>query len=104
MLGVVGVKVETGAQAAAPAEPDRPGSRSITLATAREVVIEASVPQIPVGIDGESVLMDTPVRCASGRARCGCGSRPTVPASRRRQPNWTGPGCAARRCLPFTRA
>ena len=31
--------------------------------TAHEVVIDSSEPQIPVGIDGESVLMPTPVRC-----------------------------------------
>jgi diacylglycerol kinase family enzyme len=31
--------------------------------TAREVIIDADQPQIPVGIDGESVLMPTPVRC-----------------------------------------
>jgi hypothetical protein len=31
--------------------------------TAREVVIDADQPQIPVGIDGESVLMPTPVHC-----------------------------------------
>jgi hypothetical protein len=29
----------------------------------QEVVIESPEPQIPVGIDGESVLMPTPVRC-----------------------------------------
>ena len=28
-----------------------------------EVIINAGQPQIPVGIDGESVLMVTPVRC-----------------------------------------
>jgi diacylglycerol kinase family enzyme len=33
------------------------------MLTAREVVIDADQPQIPVGIDGESVLMPTPVRC-----------------------------------------
>jgi diacylglycerol kinase family enzyme len=38
-------------------------SRSLTVLTAREVIIDADQPQIPVGIDGESVLMPTPVRC-----------------------------------------
>ena len=33
------------------------------MLTAREVIIDADQPQIPVGIDGESVLMPTPVRC-----------------------------------------
>ena len=62
VLGVVGVKVETGAQAAALLSR-RLGSRFITIATAHEVVIDASEPRIPVGIDGESVLLPTPVRC-----------------------------------------
>ena len=31
--------------------------------TAREVIIDSGEPQIPVGIDGESVLMPTPVTC-----------------------------------------
>ena len=33
------------------------------MLTAREVIIDADQPQIPVGIDGESVMMPTPVRC-----------------------------------------
>jgi hypothetical protein len=33
------------------------------MLTAREVVIDADQPHIPVGIDGESILMPTPVRC-----------------------------------------
>jgi len=28
------------------------------------VVVDADVPEIPVGIDGETVMMATPVRCA----------------------------------------
>jgi hypothetical protein len=31
--------------------------------TAEEVVVDADVPEIPVGIDGETVMMPTPVRC-----------------------------------------
>jgi diacylglycerol kinase family enzyme len=27
------------------------------------VVVDADVPEIPVGIDGETVMMATPVRC-----------------------------------------
>ena len=62
VLGVVGVKVETGAQAAALLSR-RLGSRFITFATAREVVIDADQPEIPVGVDGEALLLPTPVRC-----------------------------------------
>ena len=62
VLGVVGVKVETAAQAAGLLRRAA-RSRSVTVLTSREVVIEADQPEIPVGIDGESVLMPTPVRC-----------------------------------------
>jgi diacylglycerol kinase family enzyme len=62
VLGVVGVKIENAAQAAGLLRRAQ-RSRSVTVLTAREVVIEADQPQIPVGIDGESVLMPTPVRC-----------------------------------------
>jgi diacylglycerol kinase family enzyme len=61
-LGVVGVKVENAAQAAGLLRRTQ-HSRSLTVLTAREVIIDADQPQIPVGIDGESVLMPTPVRC-----------------------------------------
>src|SRR5580692_11246456 len=62
VLGVVGVKIETAAQAAGLLRPAQ-RSREVTALTAREVIIDADQSQIPVGIDGESVLMPTPVRC-----------------------------------------
>jgi diacylglycerol kinase family enzyme len=62
VLGVVGVKIENAAQAAGLLRTAQ-RSRSVTMLTAREVIIDADQPQIPVGIDGESVLMPTPVRC-----------------------------------------
>jgi diacylglycerol kinase family enzyme len=62
VLGVVGVKIETAAQAAGLLRRAQ-RSRSVTVLTAPEVVIDADQPQIPVGIDGESVLMPTPVHC-----------------------------------------
>jgi diacylglycerol kinase family enzyme len=62
VLGVVGVKIENAAQAAGLLRRAQ-RSQSVTVLTAREVVIDADQPQIPVGIDGESVLMPTPVRC-----------------------------------------
>jgi diacylglycerol kinase family enzyme len=61
-LGVIGVKVENAAQAAGLLRRTQ-HSRSLTVLTAREIIIDADQPQIPVGIDGESVLMPTPVRC-----------------------------------------
>ena len=38
--------------------------QGLTTLTAKEVVVDADMPQIPVGIDGETVMMPTPVRCA----------------------------------------
>jgi hypothetical protein len=37
--------------------------QGLTVLTA-EVVVDADAPEIPVGIDGETVMMPTPVRCA----------------------------------------
>jgi len=37
--------------------------QGVTAVTAEEVVVEADAPEIPVGIDGETVMMATPVRC-----------------------------------------
>jgi diacylglycerol kinase family enzyme len=37
--------------------------QGLTALTAAQVVVDADVPQIPVGIDGETVMMATPVRC-----------------------------------------
>jgi diacylglycerol kinase family enzyme len=61
-LGIVGVRVDTSLRAAAlwrgtPA----PG---VTVTTAPEVVVTADATEIPVGVDGESLMMRTPVRCA----------------------------------------
>ena len=96
VLGVVGVKIENAAQAAGLLRKAQ-RSRSVTVLTAREVVIDADQPQIPVGIDGESVLMPTPVRCTihplALRVRVPR-ARPGVPEPRR---PWTGRGWATRR-------
>jgi diacylglycerol kinase family enzyme len=62
VLGIVGVKIENAGQAAGLLRRAQ-RSRSVTMLTAREVVIDADQPHIPVGIDGESVLMPTPVHC-----------------------------------------
>jgi len=60
-LGVVAVTVNNALQAAGLLRGAR-GPGLITL-TAGEVVVDADAPEIPVGIDGETVLMPTPVRC-----------------------------------------
>jgi diacylglycerol kinase family enzyme len=61
-LGVVAVTVNNALQAAAMLRGAR--GQGLTTLTAEEVVVDADVPQIPVGIDGETVMMPTPVRCA----------------------------------------
>jgi diacylglycerol kinase family enzyme len=86
LLGVVGVRVQGAAQAAALLH--RAGRRgSLTALTAREVVISSDRPQIPVGIDGEAVVLRTPVRCTiePGALRVRVPARrPGVPAPRPR--------------------
>jgi diacylglycerol kinase family enzyme len=62
VLGVLGVKVGSGAQAAALLTP-RGQAQGLVRFSAHEVVVDADASRIPVGIDGESVLMPTPVRC-----------------------------------------
>jgi len=58
-LGIVAVTVGSAVRAV-----ELLGGRGVTILSADEVVVEADVPQIPVGIDGETVMMATPVRCA----------------------------------------
>ena len=60
-LGVVAVLVDSARQAAGLARRGH-GGGLIALA-ADEVVVDADVPQIPVGIDGETIMMPVPVRC-----------------------------------------
>ncbi|WP_121711255.1 diacylglycerol kinase family protein [Streptomyces sp. E5N91] len=61
VLGVLGVKVDSAAQAAGVLRgPRAPG---LARLTAREVVVEADADAIPVGVDGEAVNLPTPVRC-----------------------------------------
>ena len=61
ILGVIAITVDNAAQAAELLRGRR--SHGLHTGTAHEVVIDADVEQIPVGIDGEAVLLPTPVRC-----------------------------------------
>jgi diacylglycerol kinase family enzyme len=61
VLGVITVCVHTPRQAVALLQ--RAHERGLGRAEAREVVVTADVPEIAVGIDGESVRLPTPVRC-----------------------------------------
>jgi diacylglycerol kinase family enzyme len=102
LLGVVGVKIENAAQAAGLLRTAQ-RSRSVTMLTAREVIIDADQPQIPVGIDGESVLMPTPVRCTIRPLAL----RVQVPRSRPGVPTPRPPmdwALLRRQALTFTRA
>jgi diacylglycerol kinase family enzyme len=61
-LGVVAVTVNGARQAVELLRRGR--GQGVTVFTASEVVVDADVAEIPVGIDGETVMMPTPVRCA----------------------------------------
>ncbi|WP_237739481.1 hypothetical protein [Arthrobacter sp. TB 26] len=41
----------------------RATKRGLIQRTGVEVVVDADVPEIPVGVDGEALLIPTPVRC-----------------------------------------
>jgi diacylglycerol kinase family enzyme len=83
VLGVIGIRVRNAAEAAGLLAGRR--LRGITEMTTKEVVVDADADQIPVGVDGEALLLDTPVRCtvqpAALRVRVPR-SRPGVPESK----------------------
>jgi diacylglycerol kinase family enzyme len=60
-LGMFAITVNSAAQAAGLIRGR--SSRGLTSVVGREVVVEADAAQIPVGVDGEALLLDTPVRC-----------------------------------------
>jgi diacylglycerol kinase family enzyme len=61
-LGVIAILVHSARQAAGLIRHGH--GAGLAAVTADEVVVDADVPQIPVGIDGETIMMPTPVRCA----------------------------------------
>ena len=61
-LGMVAVRVDSARQAIGLIR--RGHGQGLASLTADEVVVRADEPEIPVGIDGETVMMPTPVRCA----------------------------------------
>lgn len=62
LLGVIGVKVDNAAQAAGLLMGPRVAS-GLTEATAREVVTTADAAEIDAGVDGEALVLPTPVHC-----------------------------------------
>jgi diacylglycerol kinase family enzyme len=61
ILGVVGVTVSSAAHAAGLIRGRHAAGLKV-LAT-KQIEVTADTPQIPVGVDGESILMSTPVTC-----------------------------------------
>ncbi|MGI5378545.1 diacylglycerol/lipid kinase family protein [Streptomyces sp. CA-251387] len=61
VLGVLGVRVDSAAEAAALLLDPAPAG--LTILTATEVVIEADRPEIEAGIDGEALVLPAPVHC-----------------------------------------
>jgi diacylglycerol kinase family enzyme len=62
-LGVFGLRVDNAVQAAGLL---RGGAASgVTITSAPTVTVTADVPEIPVGVDGEALMLRTPVRCVS---------------------------------------
>lgn len=61
-LGVFAVTVNSAIQATGLLAGTH--SRGLTRLTGPEVVVDADVAQIPVGVDGEALLLDTPVSCS----------------------------------------
>jgi diacylglycerol kinase family enzyme len=60
-LGVVGVRVDSARQAVELVRGQH--GHGLTVLVAGEVIVTADAPEIPVGIDGETVMIPTPVRC-----------------------------------------
>jgi diacylglycerol kinase family enzyme len=60
-LGLFAVTVASAVQAAGLLAGTH--SRGLTRLAAPEVVVDADAAQVPVGVDGEALLLDTPVRC-----------------------------------------
>ena len=63
VLGVVAVRVQNARQAVGLLH--RAHNKGLTVTEATVVVVTADEPTIPVGIDGEAVQLETPVRCTT---------------------------------------
>jgi diacylglycerol kinase family enzyme len=61
-LGVFAVTVTSAVQAAGLVRGTH--ARGLTRLATPEVVVDADAAQVPVGVDGEALVLDTPVRCA----------------------------------------
>ncbi len=100
-LGVLAINVERTADAVGLARGRR--ARAMMASTCPEVTIDSDAGELPVGVDGEALVMDTPIRCTIRPAAL----RVRVPRNRpgalapRPKPAWTELG---RLALPARRA
>jgi diacylglycerol kinase family enzyme len=81
ILGVVGITVSNAAQAAGLLRGSR--ATGLKVLVTKQIEVTADAAQIPVGVDGESILMSTPVTCtvSPGALRVWVSrDRPGVPA------------------------
>ena len=81
ILGVVGVTVSSAGQAVGLLRGRH--AAGLKVLTTKQIKITADTPQIPVGVDGESIVMSTPVICtiSPGALRVWVSrDRPGVPA------------------------
>jgi diacylglycerol kinase family enzyme len=62
VLGIVGIRVRSAREAASLLRGPQAGR--LGMITATEVIVDGDTPDIRVGIDGESVALPRPVRCA----------------------------------------
>jgi diacylglycerol kinase family enzyme len=88
LLEVVGVKVRSAREAVRLLRGSRSGGLGARLVS--EVTVDADAAEIPVGIDGEAVMMPTPVQCTIRPAALTVRvprDRPGVPTPRARM-NW----------------
>nr|BFE73102.1 diacylglycerol kinase family protein [Actinoplanes digitatis] len=94
VLGLVAISVASARQAVGLLR--RSSQRGLVRLTGAEVVVEADVAEIPVGIDGEAILMPTPVRCTTEPGGAAGAGSPR-PARRTSRPSRrsTGSGCAS---------
>jgi diacylglycerol kinase family enzyme len=91
-LGLLAVTVEGTADAVDLARGLR--SRAVRRATCPDVTVDSDAGELPVGVDGEALVLATPVRCSlhPGALRVRVPrTRPGVPATRQR-PAWTDVG------------
>jgi diacylglycerol kinase family enzyme len=61
VLGVLGVKVDNALQAAGLLRGA--SAAGMTVASAKDAIVTADAAEIPVGVDGEALMLRTPVRC-----------------------------------------